>query len=217
VEQGYRQVWQRYARSLRQRNAALRATVPASQVTVWDRELVDAGLALDRMRRNYLQELEPLITQEVGLLLESREFGLRYHSGWSRDLSLQDALVRSLESDRARGYTHAGPHRADCSLWLNGKPVASHYSRGQQKAVILAFIMGQVKLQHQRQRSCGAFLLDDIASELDASHQARILTALADLDVQVFVTAIDAVSLDVSAWSQQKRFHVEQGEIRELL
>ena len=62
VERGYRQVWQRYTRSLRQRNAALRANAPAAQVTAWDGELVDAGDALDRMRRSYLQDLEPLIT-----------------------------------------------------------------------------------------------------------------------------------------------------------
>ena len=60
-------------------------------------------------------------------------------------------------------------------------------------------------------------MLDDIAGELDAGHQARILSALAEMDTQVFVTAIDASTLDLTAWSQQKRFHVEHGEIQELV
>jgi DNA replication and repair protein RecF len=217
VEHGYRQVWQRYARSLRQRNAALRVNAPARQITVWNRELVDAGEALDRMRRVYLQELEPLIADEVGLLLGDKVFSLRFQSGWSRDMSFQDALDKSLESDRSRGYTHPGPHRADYSLWLDGKPAASHFSRGQQKAAVVAFLMGQAKLQKQRNRTGGAFMLDDLASELDAGHQARVLAALAELGTQVFVTAIDASVLDLSAWPEQKRFHVEHGEIQELV
>lgn len=215
VEQGYRQVWQRYARSLRQRNAALRASAPANQVSSWDHELVDAGHTLDRMRRAYLQQLEPLIAAEIFHLLPELEFNLRYQGGWARDLSLTDALRKSMESDRARGYTHAGPHRADFSLWLDGKSVSTHFSRGQQKAVVVAFTIGQVRLQHQQNRTGGAFLLDDLASELDAGHQARVLCALAELAAQVFVTAIDAVSLDLSAWSDRKRFHVEHGRIQQ--
>ena len=215
VEHGYRQVWQRYARSLRQRNAALRINAPASQITAWDGELVDAGNALDRMRRNYLKDLEPLIADEVAVLLGGKEFSLRYQPGWSRDLSLPEALAKTLETDQSRGYTYAGPHRADYSLQMNGKPVQSHFSRGQQKAVVVAFMVAQVRQQHLRQGSGGAFLLDDLASELDAGHQARILSALAELGTQVFVTAIDAGSLDLSGWPERRRFHVEQGEIRE--
>jgi DNA replication and repair protein RecF len=217
VEHGYRQTWQRYARVLRQRNAALRMNAPVDQVSAWDRELMDAGSALDRMRRSYLQDIEPIIAGRLAQLLRDKTLTVRYHSGWSREMSLQEALGKSLESDRARGYTHAGPHRADFSLWLDGKPVLTHFSRGQQKAVIAAFMMGQVQLQQQRERTGGAFLLDDIASELDARHQGRILSALADMDTQVFVTAIDAPALDLTAWSRQKRFHVEHGEIQELV
>jgi DNA replication and repair protein RecF len=217
VEHGYRRAWQRYARCLRQRNAALRVNAPASQVTAWDPELVDAGNAIDRMRRAYLAAFEPLIAEEVGLLLPDKTLSLRFQSGWLREVTLQEALVRSLGTDRSRGYTHAGPHRADYSLWMNGKPVASHFSRGQQKAVIAAFMMGQVKLQQQRDRTGGAFLLDDLASELDAGHQARILASLAELGTQVFVSAIDASALDLSAWPELKRFHVEHGEIQELV
>jgi DNA replication and repair protein RecF len=217
VEHGYRQTWQRYARGLRQRNAALRINAPAGQVSAWDRELVDAGNELDRMRCAYLQDIEPLIAGQLAQLLRDKTFTLRYQSGWSRDLLLQEALGKSLDADRSRGYTHAGPHRADFSLWLDGKPVSTHFSRGQQKAVIAAVMMGQVRLQQQRGCTGGAFLLDDIASELDAGHQARILSALADMGTQVFVTAIDASALDLTAWSWQKRFHVEHGEIQELV
>ncbi|MEN8107336.1 MAG: DNA replication/repair protein RecF [Pseudomonadota bacterium] len=215
VEHGYRQTWQRYARSLRQRNAALRERVPAKQVSVWDHELVEVGGLLDRIRRHYLAELAPVIAEEVNSLLADKTFSLRYQSGWARDLSMQEALAKSLESDQSQGYTHVGPHRADFSLFLDDKPAMTHFSRGQQKALSVAFLLAQVKLQHVRGKPGGAFLLDDIASELDAEHQARVLAALAELGTQVFVTAIDAGSLDIGAWAEQKRFHVEHGVIAE--
>ena len=59
MEHGYRQTWQRYARGLRQRNAALRMNAPAGQVSAWDRELVDAGGELDRSAA----VLEPVLEQ----------------------------------------------------------------------------------------------------------------------------------------------------------
>ncbi len=61
----------------------------------------------------------------------------------------------------------------------------------------------------------GAFLLDDLSSELDAGHRDRILGALRELDTQVFVTAIDGSAIDAADWPDASRFHVEHGHIRE--
>ena len=83
--------------------------------------------------------------------------------------------------------------------------------------MVVGFLMGQVMLQQQLSHAGGAFLLDDLASELDADHQARVLAALLELGTQVFVTAIDATALDLSAWSEGKVFHVERGQIQELV
>jgi DNA replication and repair protein RecF len=63
----------------------------------------------------------------------------------------------------------------------------------------------------------GAFLLDDLTSELDVPHQQRVLSALRDLDSQVFVSAIDPEAVEVADWSAVKKFHVEHGEIQEVV
>ncbi len=217
VEHSYRNAWQRYARALRQRNAALKEHTPVAQVTVWDSELVAAAALLDHLRRDYLDELSRHVARELAVLLPGKEFVVRYQPGWARDLSLPEALEKSLEKDRVRGYTHAGPHRADYSLLLDDRPVQAHYSRGQQKTVIVGFLLGQVKLQHALEVPRGVFLLDDLASELDVEHQARVLAGLAELETQVFVTAIDSRALDLAAWPVHKRFHVEHGDIREVV
>ena len=217
VEHGYREAWQRYARALRQRNAALRSQVSVEQVIAWDGELVDAGETVDRLRRDYIDKVAPRLQVELGVLLPGMEIELHYRGGWARDRSLEQALKQALERDRAQGYTHAGPHRADFTLQVNEQPVASSLSRGQQKAVVLAFLLGQVTLQQALVATPGVFLLDDLASELDAEHQARIMTALSELQAQVFVTAIDPQVIDNSPWPVDRRFHVEHGVLREMV
>ena len=217
VEHTYRDVWQRYARALRQRNAALRAQAPANQVSSWDGELVEAGNEIHAIRLRYVETLVPRLQQELQLLLPAVQIQLEYQRGWSVERDLAAQLVHSLEGDRTVGNTRNGPHRADFSLLANGQPLQSHCSRGQQKAAIVGFMLAQVKCQQDRSAPLGAFLLDDIGSELDPSHQARVLQALRALDMQVFVTAIGDQPAGVTDWPGMKRFHVEHGEIQEVV
>jgi DNA replication and repair protein RecF len=77
--------------------------------------------------------------------------------------------------------------------------------------------MGQAKMQGDLNVRGGAFLLDDLGSELDEDHQSRILACLKDIGTQVFVTAIDTQVLDLAAWPEVNRFHVEHGVIQEVL
>ena len=217
VEQGYRVLWQRYSRVLRQRNAALRTHTPPAQIIIWDRELAEAAEGLDRLRRTYLADLEPYIQSELKSLLPGKSLSLRYSSGWPKDLALEDALKKNIDRDLALGYTHCGPHRADIVLMVDGRPVQTSFSRGQQKALIVAFLMGQVTLQHVLNAPRGPLLLDDLGSELDEEHQSRILFRLKEIGTQVFVTAIDSHTATMGDWTGMKRFHVEHGVIREVL
>jgi len=217
VEHGYRDAWQRYAAALRQRNAALRQHVPASQVSAWDEELVDAAGTIDSLRRRYLEALAPHVNEEIDALLPDRVFTLRYQPGWPADRTLQDALAGALDKDRAKGHTGCGPHRADFLLQADGRAVQPHFSRGQIKTIAAGFLMGQVRLQHVLGLPPGAFLLDDLASELDADHQARLLAGLAHLGAQVFVTAIVQDPRLERGGGECRRFHVEHGDIQEVV
>jgi DNA replication and repair protein RecF len=217
VEQGYRDIWQRHARILRQRNAALRTHAVAGVITSWDAELLDTAARIDALRRAYLQRLGVLLQEEVTQLLPGASIELRYLPGWPTGSTLADSLAAGMEKDRAHGYTHYGVHRSDFRLLINGNDVSGHCSRGQQKSVLVAFLLAQLRLQLERQSPPGVFLLDDLGSELDEAHQHRVLQALRDLDAQVFVTAIESDRLDVSAWEGVVRFHVEHGDVREVV
>ena len=215
VEQRYRDHWQRYTRALRQRNAGLRARVADAEVTAWDAELVEYACAIDELRRGYLAGLAPYLEREIAGLLPGATLELQYVQGWPAATSLAEALAGGLDKDRAHGYTHWGPHRADLRLLLDGHPVAAHCSRGQQKSILLGFMLAQVRYQQALGGVAGAFLLDDLSSELDAAHRSRVLEALRELQAQVFVTAIEAETIDLSAWQPARLFHVEHGKVHE--
>jgi len=217
VEHPYREYWQRYSRALRQRNAALRARVPLAQVKAWDAELLETGAQIDRMRKAYFESLQPKLQGMLSGLLPGITVGLQYQTGWPGGLGLGEALSQSLERDRIRGCTRYGVHRADFRLLVNGRDARSHCSRGQQKALTAGFMLAQIGLQQDRDVALGAFLLDDFASELDQAHQERVMCALRNLQTQVFVTAIEGITPDHTAWHDTKRFHVEHGEIQEVL
>ena len=217
VEHTYRSLWQRYTRVLRQRNAALKACAPAAHVAAWDRELAAAATGLDELRRRYVAELEPYVRGELETLLPGRSLSLRYYSGWTQDAAFESVLKRNLEKDQLRRHTQYGPHRADLVILVDGRSVQANFSRGQQKTLTVAFLLGQAKLQQDMNAPRGAFLLDDLGSELDADHQSRILACLREIGTQVFVTAIDSHVLDFGAWPAGKRFHVEHGAVREML
>ena len=217
VEPQYRSQWQCYSRALRQRNAALKSRVPAPQIAAWDGELTLAAQELDRMRRAYLGDLEPYVQWELETLLPGCSVSLRYDSGWTRDIEFEAVLRRNLTKDQVRGYTQSGPHRADISITVDGRPVQATLSRGQQKTLVVAFLLGQAKLQQAVNAPRGAFLLDDLGSELDAEHQARILSCLREVGSQVFVTAIEFHTPDLAGWRLEKRFHVEHGVVREMV
>ena len=217
VEHRYRDLWQRYTRALRQRNAALRAHTAVSEVVAWDAELLEHAQAIDALRRKYLAGLGPYLQREMGALMPDAVLEMQYVQGWPVSQDLADALAGSLEKDRAQGYTHCGPHRADFRLLLDGHPVAAHCSRGQQKAILLGLMLAQESYQQACGGTTGAFLLDDLGSELDAVHQSRVLAALRQLQAQVFVTAIQADTIDWSVWKPERVFHVEHGTVREMV
>src|SRR5437899_4119487 len=61
VEPGFADLWVRYSRAIKQRNAALRHS--PSQAYIWDSEVARLGELIAGSRRNMLDELQPLWRQ----------------------------------------------------------------------------------------------------------------------------------------------------------
>lgn len=209
VERGFYPVWRRYQRALKQRNTALRQGATARALAAWNLELAEDGVALDQMRRSYLESLRPSAAASVATIL-GMDLTLDLASGWPEGGSLEQALLESYPRDLASGSTRVGPHRADLQIRLDGQPAQSRVSRGQGKALAGALLAGQLAGFNAVTGRRPTLLIDDLPAELDDEHSARLWTALAALDAQVVVTAIREDLVPAALRDASKVFHVER-------
>ena len=91
------------------------------------------------------------------------------------------------------GVSLVGPQRDDLSVQLDGREVAAHASRGQQRTIILAMKLAETDLLSMDGPS-PVVLLDDVFSELDRQRSERALELLLARG-QVLVTMADLSSL----------------------
>src|SRR5262249_10612342 len=170
VEPAFADWWVRYTRAVKQRNAALKHH-PA-QASAWDLEVARLGELIAEARRKMLHQLEPL-WRETNAGLSELGVDLHYSRGWAQDVSLAQALADGRARDHAKGLTHAGPHRADVSVRLGGRPAREVLSRGQQKLAAIAMTLAQIRLLQQQTATTPTLLLDDPAAELDGERLER--------------------------------------------
>lgn len=216
VEPAFLQLWRRYARALRQRNALLKARARDAELDAWDHELADAGEPITRHRQAYLEQLQPhLQATAADLLPVAGVASLEFQPGWRREeLSLCDALLLARDRDRATGFTSSGPHRADWRIGYAAFPGRETLSRGQAKLTALAILLAQAGLHAGLRGEWPIVALDDLASELDRGHQARVLAKLEASRAQVFITGTEVPTVAHHPGPGPVLFHVEQGRIR---
>jgi DNA replication and repair protein RecF len=216
VEQEFLSSWRRYARALKQRNALLKANGRPDELDVWERELADSGEAITRSREAYLGQWMPRFAAEAADLAPALGIDrLDLQPGWRRDeLSLADALLLARPRDLATGFTSVGPHRADWRIGFAGIPGREALSRGQAKLTALALLLSQARLHAELAGEWPVIALDDLASELDRDHQARVVDGLVATGAQVFVTGTDAPPALLAHAERLTHVHVEEGRLR---
>lgn len=223
VKPRFRQAWGEYNRCLKQRNAMLRSsTAPSSEFGAWDSTLAALGEEIDAYRQELIFELLPVSSGYLALceFIENGEFEMRYVPGWDHSRTLLEELKSHRERDIVLGHTSVGPHKADIRFIFNRKPLVELFSRGQQKAVVAALYLSQLRVLHNSSTKGCILLLDDLPAELDAENLQRLCNWIRELaDVQVFVTGIDLTPIS-NIWpvtgtgESEKMFHVKHGQIK---
>ena len=216
VEPGFLPAYQRFRRTLKQRNAALRAQESERVVRSWDEELIKSGETVNDQRVRYVQLFLPTLNATVSRLLPF-EVSLEYRPGWSTDRSLEEALDESLSSDMARGFTQVGPQRCDLAFMLDGIAARKLMSRGEAKVFVAGIILAQATHLVETMDLKPVILVDEMASELDEESRQRVFAELAHLDSQTFVTTVSRGLVDNGAWPPDAVFHVERGVTRAVV
>ena len=213
VEPDYLEVWRRYARLLKQRNAALKAGLPDPVISAIEAPMIRAGEILNTLRERQVAG----ISSRVGSLAEllslrlPGELSMSYRPGHPAGQTWAEALPAFRDRDRELGFTRRGPHRADLVLHCGGRAAAEELSRGQQKLLALLLLLAQLRHLAEASPKAPLLMLDDPVSELDAPHLATVLDWVQSQPIQTWVTATQEGPAGAAS------FHVEQGKIRPVL
>jgi len=219
VEPAFMTHWRRYARALRQRNALLKHGIDAELLLPWEHELHASGEAITVLRAAYVARWsERLAHAAHEFLPELGPAQVQFSPGWRRDAtSLGEALLASRRRDQVIGYSSVGPHRADWRVEFALLPGREALSRGQTKLTALACVLAQAREFAASRGEWPLVCLDDFSSELDQSHQRRVVAQLVQSGAQVLLTGTEVPAALDTLGTALTRFHVEQGVVRALL
>jgi DNA replication and repair protein RecF len=115
--------------------------------------------------------------------------------------------------DVRRGLTHAGPHRDDLALTLDGRELRAFGSAGQQRTAAIAMRLLEGETLRARLGASPLLLLDDPFAELDVRRSARILELLAEQGMGQTLLTVPRESDIPPALTQLARWRIAGGVV----
>ena len=191
----------RYEHALRERSRLLR---DGPRDTAWLTALEDVmaaeGLAVAAARRETIERLDRVCAEAAGAFPRVRLALLGTVEGWldtmpalAAEEQLKTMLATGRAGDAASGATAIGPHRSDLRVNHAEKGMAAEAaSTGEQKALLIAIVLGQARLQCAVRGEPPLLLLDEVAAHLDATRRAALFETLAGLESQAWITGTEA-------------------------
>ena len=215
TQPGFYDIWTRFRRLSKQRNALLKSATSYRELKSWDNELSRLAQQLDQWREDYVEQISRVAEDICRTFLPEFDIQLTYYRGWEKGTIYQQLLEHNFERDRALGYTFSGPNKADVRIKVKGTPVEDVLSRGQLKLMVCALRVAQGEhLTSLTGKQC-IYLIDDFASELDSERRKRLADCLKATNAQVFVSSITESQVSDMIESDSGLFHVENGQIEQ--
>lgn len=241
LEPIYAHILQQYNHILRQRNALLkqrqqRATEPSlfssspepteavdepATLELWNTQLAAAGSRVIRRRARVLERLAPLAEQWHQAISGSTEvLQVRYAPNvvLTEDdpAQVQQAFLAKIEqraiAEQHQGTTLVGPHRDEVEFTINQTPARQYGSQGQQRTLVLALKLAELKLIEEVVGEPPLLLLDDVLAELDLNRQNQLLDAIQDR-FQTLITTTHLGSFDAQWLNSSQILAVRAGQI----
>lgn len=185
-----------YRYAMEQRNAVLRRVRNRvgleDEIDPWDQQMAETGAIIAEARARLISRLEPLFSERVDGLGSPSVASLIYAPAGPGDAAaLLESLRARRRKDIERQTTGVGPHLDDLTVGLSGREARRSASQGEQRTLVLAFLLAQAALVTETRGEAPLLLLDDVLSELDRDRRTRLIT-LARQHGQVILTATEA-------------------------
>ncbi|WP_309380134.1 DNA replication/repair protein RecF [Cerasicoccus frondis] len=206
----------RYTRALRDRNKLLKDEAPASSRRPFERLLAAEAVRLIAARAKGVEQLSASLVECYSELCGVDESpALQYKADCQADTA--EAFLKVLEQntrrDEAMGSTQKGPHRDDLAFKLKGRQARDFASDGQQRGLVVALRLAQLRYFQAQTGLAPVVLADDVLGELDPVRRAGFWRAVGP-DLQVIATGTEPPEGDAREW---KIVHVKDGAFSEAM
>lgn len=158
---------------------------------VWDQQLIDYGRRIIQKRRQFVEELNGIITDIHAHICGGREELVLCYEPNIGDDSFADELLRARQKDLKLCQTTVGPHRDDLLFSVDGIDIRKYGSQGQQRTCALSLKLSEIDLVRRSIRNTPVLLLDDVLSELDSSRQNYLLGSITDIQTIITCTGLE--------------------------
>lgn len=196
----YYNLVQRYTKVLDQRNKLLKnrfdRKMVLDQIDVFSEQLASLAAPIVKTRKNFIKKIAPLAREAMLELSGGKEeLTIEYCGAAGEDSAeIKSNLLKSyevnFEKDLELGYTLVGPHRDDVKLLINGVEAKDFASQGQQRSIVLALKMAEMKIFEEELGEKPVLILDDVFSELDSRRQKLLYKLMENTQVLVTGTAV---------------------------
>jgi DNA replication and repair protein RecF len=189
----------RFERALRERGRLLRdGPADPAWLDALEEQMARHGVAVAAARRQTVSALDDALAVATGpfpragvAVAGDLETALADRPALAVEDDYRLTLARARASDPDGGGT-PGPQRSDLLVAdrASGRPAALG-STGEQKALLLAVVLGAARLIDRRQGRPPVLLFDEVAAHLDPRRRADLFAAVAALGTQAWFTGTE--------------------------
>lgn len=206
-----------YSRVVEQRNSLLKSfakgnvnrTAAIEQLGFWDEQLANHGAYISAARRITIGRVCDAFSRRSMLFESTAALSALYQPNlgidflaaarpddhWEQVLAVairefQTQVKTRRDDELRRGVTLIGPHRDDLELQIEDRSLAQFGSRGQQRLGVVSLKLAEADVVAQ-EGDRPILLLDDILSELDATHRTLLIQTVMDFGSQLMITSAD--------------------------
>jgi DNA replication and repair protein RecF len=191
-------------------------------VDALEETMAHQGVAMAGARMEAVKRLNAACADGIGpfpaaeLIIAGDDADLATRAPEQAAARFQGALAESRRRDTESGTTLMGPHRSDLIVRHRNKGLpAGQCSTGEQKAVLIAIILGQARVQSALHGAAPILLLDEVAAHLDRERRAALFGELCALSAQSWMTGTeDALFADMG--NRGQIFHVDTAVVTAL-
>lgn len=208
---------------LRQRNSLLkqfaeRRSYDRDYLHILNEQLVPLGEQLSQERMAFLESFEPVFQKHYRHISDSHETVSLTYKSQLPGANFAALLEQAEQKDRAMQRTTVGTHKDDFVFLMDGNPVKSFGSQGQQKSYVIALKLAHFEVMAERQCHKPLLLLDDIFDRLDEKRITKLMQMVAAHTFgQIFLTDTHLERTDkiLENLSESiRRFEVREGAVK---